>query len=205
MQESIRRIIQHQYTMEKGSLELSEEKLNLFLHKNEKISGSVEITCLNAEEFRGYVYSSNYRMQCEESRLEGKNVTLTYHFDSMGMEPGDVVKGEFCIVTNLGQYYLPFEAEVCMGTMQSSLGPIRNLFHFINLAKMNWSEAVPLFYSEEFASILEGADKDYLPAYLGLSKYKYNEQNMDEFLLLTNKKKQIQFHLMEEEKGLSLF
>ena len=36
------------------------------------------------------------------------------------------------------------------GVLNSSVGPIRNLFHFANLAKSNWKEAVRLFYRPEF-------------------------------------------------------
>ena len=44
------------------------------------------------------------------------------------------------------------------------------LFHFVNLAKTNWKEAINIFYSESFHYILTGADRHYLPAYFGLSK-----------------------------------
>lgn len=200
MQESIRRILKHQYRSEKGSLELSDSRLELILQEGEKFSGSVEVTCKQAEDFRGYVYSSHYRMHCEERILRGDTAVIHYQFDSTGMQIGDCVKGEFCMVTNLGQYFLPFQVQIEVKGMQSSIGPIKNLFHFINLAKLNWKEAVDIFYSDTFVYLFEGVDKDYLPAYRGLSRYPQNEQNMEEFLLLTNKKKEVKYSLLEEEK-----
>jgi len=186
------------YTRETGSLTLSETKLELTLQKDEVAEGTVEISARNDQEFVGYVYSSDYRMQCRRKKISGTRVMLSYQFDSSGMEYGDVMKGEICIVTGFGQYYLPFQAEVQKMTIQSSMGPVKNLFHFVNLAKTHWKEAVAVYYSDIFADILVGADRQYLAAYIGLSKYKYNEQNMDEFLISTNKKQRQTFRLTQE-------
>ncbi|MBR1692880.1 MAG: hypothetical protein IJ711_08920, partial [Lachnospiraceae bacterium] len=199
MQDSIRRINNQQYTRETGSLLISEPKLELSVKKDEVVTGSVEVSLQSGQDFTGYVYSSDYRMQCKRKKISGGKAMLSYQFDASGLECGDVRKGEICIVTGFGMFFLPFQAEVKRKTIQSSLGPIKNLFHFVNLAKTHWEEAVSIFYGDAFEDILVGADRQYLAAYIGLSKYKYNEQNMDEFLLLTNKKQMQSFRLVEQE------
>lgn len=199
LQDSIRRINHQQYTKEADTLIISESKLELILSKDEVQNGTVEITSQSGQEFTAYVYSSDYRMQLKRRRLAGSRVVLAYEFDASGMEYGDARKGEICIVTCFGQFFLPYEAQVIKKGLQSSLGPIKNLFHFVNLAKLHWEEAVSIFYSDAFADILVGADRQYLAAYIGLSRYKYNHQNMDEFLVLTNKKQMQTFSLKETE------
>lgn len=199
MQESIRRINNQQYTNEKGNLVFSVPKLEVSVQKDSVYEGYVEVISQDEKTFKGYVYTSDYRMQCKYPMLSGKRATLHYRFDASGMIMGEVVKGEICLVTNFGHFFLPYQVEVPKASIQSSLGPVKNLFHFVNLAKTNWKEAINIFYSESFHYILTGADRHYLPAYFGLSKYKYNEQNMDEFLIMTNKKSRIRYSFMEQE------
>lgn len=199
MQESIRRINNQQYTNEKGNLIFSVPKLEVFVKKDSVYEGHVEVSCQDDKVFKGYVYSSDYRMQCKSRTIKGSRAMLHYRFDASGMEMGESAKGEICVVTNFGQFFLPYQVEVPKISIQSSMGPVKNLFHFVNLAKTNWKEAVNIFYSKDFCNILTGADRQYLPAYFGLSKYKYNEHNMDEFLIMTNKKKRIRYSVVEPE------
>ena len=77
--------------------------------------------------------------------------------------------------------------------LNSSMGTIKNLFHFTNLAKTNWKEAVKLFYSEEFSRVFSGSDYQLYDYYRALSAYPGNEQNMEEFLIQINKKQKVEF------------
>ena len=66
--------------------------------------------------------------------------------------------------------------------MNSSIGTIRNLFHFANLAKSNWAEAVRLFYDPDFRRLFQGNDEHFYGCYRMLSAYEGNAQNVEEFL-----------------------
>ncbi|MEG1848413.1 MAG: DUF5717 family protein, partial [Lachnospiraceae bacterium] len=70
---------------------------------------------------------------------------------------------------------------------------VKNLFHFANLAKSSWREAVQLFYSKQFIQVLSGNDKRYFNVYKGLVKEFGNEQNVEEFLIEINKKQPIEY------------
>ena len=77
--------------------------------------------------------------------------------------------------------YLSLCKNIYDTVIESSVGSIKNLFHFANLAKSNWAEAVNLFYSPEFESIFSGSDAQYADDYYGLSACNGSEQNMEEF------------------------
>ena len=109
------------------------------------------------------------------------------------MEPGEEIRGAFNLISNQGEYYLPFSVSITEKTIPSSLGNIKNLFHFTNLAKSNWEEAVRLFYSEEFAGVFMSNDKQHYAAYRGLSAVRDNEHNVEEFLLEINKKRKVEY------------
>lgn len=141
----------------------------------------------------GHVVSTDLRMECLTPYFSGSQDDIYYRFDASEMKAGDEIKGAFNIISNQGEYYLPFSVTVIKQTIQSGIGEIRNLFHFTNLAKSEWAEAVKLFYSEEFEQIFTGNDRQYYNIYKGLSKVYGNEHNVEEFLIAINKKRAVEF------------
>ncbi len=147
----------------------------------------------------GTVSSTDLRMEVIDTSFSGSPYEVSYKFSSRGMSPGDVLKGNFRIISNQGEYILPFVVTVRSGIIASSLGDIKNLFHFANLAKTNWDEAVSLFYSSDFISVFKGNDARYESLYRGLSENPDNLQNVEEFLIAINKKQPVSFILDQEE------
>lgn len=197
MKDVIEGILQGNFDYENGSLDFSCAKLELTLYKDETEEGSFHIYgrpgCLT----RGKVYSSDLRMRCLTTSFIGEDEEIVYRFDAHGMEAGEVIKGEFYVISNQGEYYLPFVVNIAHKVLESSLGNIKNLFHFTNLAKTNWDEAVSLFYNPMFKDILNGNDRQYYYAYQGLSKIVGNQQNMEEFLLVINKKQKADYIIQD--------
>ena len=192
-------LLEENFNYENGSLDFSCTKLEINLFKDEVCEGSFKIYGPGSRLTRGTVFSTESRMRCLEESFIGEESDIPYSFDSRGLEEGDVVKGEFIVLSNQGEYYLPYAVSVAYPVLQSSLGGIKNLFHFTNLAKSNWEEALKLFYSSDFSRIFSGSDKQYYQIYKGLSVYPGNAQNMEEFLLAIGKKPKIEY-LLDQEK-----
>ena len=159
------RYIGGKFEYETGSLDFSCSKIELDVNKNELTEGSFTIRCVGGKRAEGYVLSTHSRMVCELKALSGTDIKVPYVFDSANMEEGETLRGEFHIISNCGEYYIPYIVTVIHETMESSMGSIKNLFHFANLAKTDWEEAVKLFYRKEFAKILNGSDKQYFDIY----------------------------------------
>ncbi len=175
-------------------LKFSEDSLELSVKKGEIRKGSFTVFASGEAPAEGRVYSSEIKMQCLTREFIGKREEIAYRFDSEGMEEGDVWEGYFTILSNYGEYEIPYKITMETEMIASSLGEIRNMFHFANLAKANWEEAVKVFYSKEFQRIFSrGGDKQYYCAYKGLSAVYGNERNVEEFLLETNKKQKVAF------------
>lgn len=194
----IDRLLNGEFDYERGSLDFSCPRLELTIEKGETVEDSFLIYGLPDKLTKGHITTSDNRMECLTPDFSGSEEQIRYRFHSEGLEEGDVVKGEFFVISNQGEYYLPYVVTVSYHVLESSLGRIKNLFHFANLAKTNMDEAMQLFYSPYFKQILTGNDKQYLKVYEGLSKYKSNEQNLEEFLLVINKKQKIEY-LLEEQ------
>ncbi len=179
-------------------LEVSESRLELTGLPGEMPGGEIKVRSRSGREVHVFFYSNHYRMQCRIQEMIGKEGVLSYRFDTSGMEPGRVEKGELCILSEMGEYRVPFMVSVRQPLAETSLGEIRNLFHFANLAREHWEEAVSLFYSKEFPMLFYGHDRRYYNLYRGLSVYEGNEHNVDEFLVGIHKKQKNTYTACEE-------
>lgn len=199
MRQVIEEILNGKFNFDNGSLDFSCPRVEISLHADETAEGAFTVYGPVGRMTEGYVVSSDLRMECVTQSFSGSQDEIQYRFDAHGMEEGEEVKGAFNIISNQGEYYLPFSVSVVPKVVVSSLGNIRNLFHFTNLAKSNWEEAVKLFYSEEFKEVFTGNDSQHYAAYQGLSAVRGNEHNVEEFLQEINKKRPVEYILEEPE------
>lgn len=199
MQEIVEQILEGKYEYENSSLDFSCTKLELALHAGEVCEGSFHVYSSTDCYTHGFVNATDMRMECLTTEFVGNEEEIFYCFHGEHLEEGDVVKGNFCVVSNQGEYFLPFVVSVEHQMPVTSVGNVKNLFHFANLAKSSWPEALELFYSPEFDKVFEGSDKQFYDCYRGLSVYPGNEQNMDEFLVRISKKRRMEFLVKESE------
>lgn len=202
MKATVDRILEGKFNYDKGFLEFSCQRLEINVSAGELYTGSFGIKCAPGKLSEGFISTDDVRMQLLSDFFSGSADEIGFTFSAKGLNEGDVVKGEISVISNQGEYYLPYLVNVTYSTMESTLGSIRNLFHFANLAKMSWDEAVNLFYSDSFINLFKGNDKQYLKAYIGLSAYYGNEQNVEEFLLQINKKQPTEY--IVEQKTITI-
>ncbi|MCR4896127.1 MAG: DUF5717 family protein [Lachnospiraceae bacterium] len=193
MRSKLEHILEGDFTTEERALDFSCTKVEISISPQEPCEGSFHVLSRPGTATTGFVTSSDMRMELMQTRLSGSDTEIGYRFHSELCLEGDVIKGSFHIISNLGEYYIPFVVTVEHPYVDSSIGQIRNLFHFANLAKSNWKEAVTLFYSPDFERVLTGNDEQYLEAYHALSAIPENERNLEEFLLHINKKQPLEY------------
>ncbi|MBO5550540.1 MAG: hypothetical protein J5966_01155 [Lachnospiraceae bacterium] len=142
-------------------------------------------------------------------RIPDNGLVISYEIDPSGFDPGTVFKGNISIISNQGEERLPVTLSVVKKKISSSIGQVRNLFHFTNLAKEDFAEAAGLFYSEEAKGIFEGGERDTFLKYrafsaCGDSGRKY--EDVEEFLIETGKKNPVLLNFAEGsvmEQGLT--
>ena len=192
-QKRIEQILEGNFDYENGMLDFSCAKIELSIKKGELYEGSFHVYAPEGLFVNGNVFSSDWRMECLTGEFSGSDGEIFFRFHGEKLDEGDVVKGTFDIISNQGEYYLPFVITVSHMVPESSIGSIRNLFHFANLAKSNWNEAVQLYYTPEFERILTGSDAGYREDYKALSVYEGSAQHVEEFLIQANKKQKVEF------------
>ena len=199
----IDKILDGKFEYERGEIAFSDSRIEITLQAGEDYQGSFFLYGRKDDITTGYIYSSDSRMECLTTQFYGTSKDVDYIFHGKGMETGDVLQGSFYIVSNKGEYELPFVVMAERKTMATSLGPLKNLFHFANLAKSSWAEAVQLFYQPGFEEIFDHNDLKYKELYKGLSKYYGNERNVEEFLIAVNKKQKVNYIIDEDRLCLS--
>lgn len=191
MREIVDKLVNGFFEYENRKLTISESRIELSLHADEVYRGSFHVTSIDGVLIKGCLYSSDVRMHLLEREFEDVDTEILYEFNAVGLSEGDVQKGDIYIVSDSGEYYLPYIINIDHHPVEGTQGIIKNLFHFANLAQSDWEEAVNLFYSKDFGKIFEGNEKTWFNKYKGLSRKIGSEQNMDEFLVAANKKQAI--------------
>lgn len=202
MQEVVEQILTNEYDYEKGTLDFSCAKVEIDIAQGEVAEGCFMIYAPEGKYTKGVISSTDPRMECLTTEFVGNEAEIQFCFYGNQMEEGEVLRGEFNVISNRGEYYLPYVVTVAYSVPETSVGPVKNLFHFANLAKSNWQEAVKLFYSDAFAKVVKNGDEQVYLTYLGLSAKPGNEQCVEEFLIATNKKQKIEY--IPSRKALSL-
>lgn len=182
-----------------GRLIFSQKGIELSLKPEETGEGVFSIAEESGKTVEGFVWSKDERMHCLQDRFAGKEEQIAFRFDSTGLEEGEEWTGRFLIVSNVGEYELPYVVRICCGVLQSSMGDMKNLFHFTNLARSNWPEAVKLFYHQEFIRVFQGEEETFRELYRGLSRAYGSEQNVEEFLLAAGKKQPVEYVTRSQE------
>lgn len=197
MKRVIADILDEKFRYETGSVDFSCPKLELTVKSGDIVDGTFTIRTNEEIETEGFVLTTGIRMQCNVDTFHSSEQEVYYRFDAKGMTAGEVEKGEFKVICTQGEYYLPYVVVVENDIADSTLGEIKNMFQFANLAKTNWEEAVQLFYTAQFENTFLGNDKRYLSLYKGLSMLPRNGQNVEEFLIAIHKKQKIEYTLKE--------
>ena len=199
MREAVEQILDGTYDYEKGALDFSCAKLEIELQKGETYEGSFTVYASEGKYTVGYITTTDPRMECLSTEIHGNTEEIAFRFHGEWMNEGEVTKGEFQIVSNKGEYYLPYVVSVVHGAPGIEGGKVRNLLQFASLAKSDWQEAVRVFYTPDFENVMKESGNQIYLSYQGLSNLLGNQQHVDEFLVATNKKQRIEY-LVSEKK-----
>ncbi|RDY32349.1 DUF5717 family protein [Lachnotalea glycerini] len=202
MRERVEELERGDFKSNTPKIEISTPLIEITLNADDCYDGSFTLISTNSYKMKGVVYTSTYRMQCINSQFIGKEATIQFLFLSKGICEGEAIKGNFYIISNGGEFSLPFIVNIQKKVILSSMGKINNLFHFTNLAALNWNEAFEVFQLPEFRNIFINHDKRYENLYIALTAGEVmTEQCMEEFLIGIHKKNPISIQINEQEKN----
>lgn len=199
MRKRIRQLARGKFDYVKPELTFSQTHIEFDAIENTSPSGSFTVTGDGHVPIRGVVYSTNPRMECLTPQFEGNECVIRYRFWGDGLAEGENQTGDFVIVCNQREYSLSFCVNISKHYMDSSVGIIKTLYDFSNLAKENWGEAYQLFYNKNFSNIMKPQEVKEAMIYRGMVAAKPSDNNLEEFLVGIRKKNPIHFTIAQDQ------
>ena len=191
MKERIEQLAGGEFEYELPFLRLSVESIDFNVEAGKHFEGSISISNSANRLMKGIVFSSDRLLTLSLSEFKDKECIITYRFDATYLKPSDKVSGNITILSDCGEAVLPFYVHVKSPVISTSIGNIKNLFEFANLARMDWTEAKKVFRSDEFERIVLKNEEKYHIIYRNLLKSISTSQALEEFLIAVNKKSRI--------------
>ncbi len=160
------------------------------------LSGSFKISASGRDRIAFMIRASHRRVRLSvpdyNGKINGDGMEIEYEVDTKGLDAGTVFKGSVFVISDAGEKKIPVILSVIKEELVSSQGPIRNLFHFTNLAKTDFNEAVDIFYQKGMDRILEDGERDIYFKYRAFKGCDKDEElralGVEEFLVESNKK-----------------
>ena len=181
-------------------LEVSVSEIEIKVHSEKAYRNNFTVFSSNGVPLKGFVYSTSEFIIIEDKVFEGEKAIINYSVATDYISDGDEVNGEIYVVSNGGEVNIPVTIKVESISCTTSIGELKNLFHFANFVQMNYDEALTIFKSKNFAHIFLQDDFYLLSMYEGLIKSTSIEVAMEEFLVSANKKQPTKIAISQNNK-----
>lgn len=176
------------------------ENIDMSFMPEELYEGNFQIVNRGKGKLKGIIYSSDRHVKIKTKFFSGDKTIVRYVIDTRYLEEGTQIKGNICIVSSGGERYIPFHIKINTKSVITSIGEMRNMFHFADLVQKGYDEALKLFCSSCFSEIFLRDDDSLRAKYEALVPGTDKNIAMDEFLIAANKKKAVNITASREEK-----
>lgn len=181
-------------------LKTSVTNIEILMNSDTIQPGEFVVTSENGKLLKGVIYSTHEKFRIINNTFCGKEISIKYEIDSNRIEKGEEITGEINIVSNGGECSIPYHIEIDSNSVDTTIGSIKNLFHFANLVQMSYDEAIGLFKSRKFSKLFLKDDFYLESVYEGLIGSPDINLAMEEFLIAANKKTPVKIELAEKER-----
>ncbi len=178
-----------EFNVDRPEVSISVSELTLFVEAHSVYRGSFQVRSENNIPVKLMVYDSRYLMDFESHTFVGKKNTVNYSFNAGGLEKGKSFKGNINIITDGGEFKIPYKISVVEPYIELEGRKVGDLFQFAALAEEDWELAIRIFGSEEFVRTFIGNDDNLRRVYDTLNLSLSINQAMEEFLIYTHKKR----------------
>ncbi|MDF2539419.1 MAG: hypothetical protein K0S76_2440 [Herbinix sp.] len=195
MRDKIERLSKGIFEYELPFICLTEEEILFTVEAGKIWEGCFTITNSAGRHMKGVLYSSSRWLTFQNQTFQGIENVTQYQFNAQNLLEGEYIRGEITIVSDCGEQLLPFCVQIEAPYYLSSLGKMKDLYQFTNLARMDWTDAKKVFRSEDFERIFLNNEEKYQLIYRNLRKSISTSQALEEFLIAIHKKSTIRLSI----------
>ncbi len=179
---------------------ISVSEIKLQVNATSVKEGIISITSKNAVPIKGVAYSTHEKFKIISRDFNSTDVVIKYQIDTTYSEKNDRIEGVVNIVTNAGEFNIPFDISVGQNSADTTIGNVKNIFHFTNLVQTSYDEALKLFCSDKFREVFLKDDIHLLSIYDGLAGSVNKNLALEQFLIAANKKMPVSVNVVDDLK-----
>lgn len=158
---------------------------------------------LNGLNVKGLVYSSNARVKVPVNAFGGLRNHIAYEVDTMCMPGGASIEGHFDLVTNAGEYRIPYVFHVETAASGQVIGTLLTAQDFAKLAAKDNDLAIRLLEYQDFVDAPFMQDLRTRAIYDTLKGHGSRHNFLEEFLVALGEKEPVRLTVDTEPRHLS--
>ncbi|MGN0436179.1 MAG: DUF5717 family protein [Wujia sp.] len=186
-------IVEHyakgEFRIDRPEVVISEDFLKLNIESGTVYEGSFNVASTNDHVIKAMVYDNRYLLRFDNHTFINRRFEVKYTFDATCLEPGKNYKGHISIITDGGEFKIPYEIEIVPSYVKYGDQKIDDLFKFATLAESNWGEAARVFTRDDFKRTFIDKDVMVKQIYASLLESQSVNQALEEFLVYVHKKR----------------
>lgn len=191
LREKISQLAKGIFEYELPKFVLSDELIIVSVQEGQNFNGSFKISNDRKSSIKGIVYSPNELLKIDNCNFFGTENVIEYEIMTSKLGEGEGISGDIHIISDMGEIEIPYLCEIELPYCMTSLGKIKDLFQFANLAKSDWEEALQLFKSDEFERVFLYKDYKNKILFNNLIEGSSIAEALEEFLIAIHKKLKI--------------
>lgn len=118
MKEKMERFARGEFEEVLPKLELPEEWITWKMQPDSSFTGYLMFGSQNGVRIRGYAICSDGNLKIHTPQFFGKNIKLEFTYNSRNTADGDKKRGKLILITNAGEFMVPFEVQICENVME---------------------------------------------------------------------------------------
>lgn len=161
---------------------LSVTNLDIEVEEGKVYKDSFFIESENKVPIEGYVCTTSDKVETEAERLEGTRQEIPFYFKGKLATAGNTFEGDIVLITNGGEYNIPYCVKVIHKFVESSGGRISTMEEFVQIYENNRKEAVDIFFLPNFEEVFLQGKPEQKELYHSLMKSRSKSLILEEFL-----------------------
>lgn len=199
MKEIVEQYARGEFKVDRPVVAISVSRIELNIEAGTVYDGEFSVDTTNSCPVKLMVYDSRYILDFKSHTYVGRKNTVCYSFDARGLEQGKSFKGHINIITDGGEFLIPYNITVTAPYIQTGDRKLEDLFQFASYAEENWEDAIRIFGSENFVRTFIGRDEKLRRVYDTLGLSLSIGQAMEEFLVYTHKKRALTLSVAQND------
>lgn len=112
MKEKMERFARGEFDEHLPKVELPKEPISWKMEPESSFTGYLRFRSENGLRIRGYVLCSDGNLKINTPQFFGKNVKIEFTYNSKNSADGDKKRGKLILITNAGEFLVPFEVQI---------------------------------------------------------------------------------------------